>query len=130
MFNKLKTYDVKTKAGHFEIDEFRDFYIIKKKLEHPTQKGFYDPTAMVVAKKDPKLPFFPDRDFSRVFGQHLPFFFIQTGVRGRDGFLKTMRKASKDGEITIDEAVTIPILWREATRDLIPKMRFKREKKK
>lgn len=119
MFNKWRTFERETKLGKFEIDEFRDFYIVKKKLQHPSQKGFYDPKALVIAKKDRRIPFFPDQDWAYVFGQHTPFFMIDIGVKGKDkSFIKNMKKAVKDGEITIDEVYTVPVAFREVTKGL------------
>lgn len=117
MFDKIRTHEVKGALGVYEIDEFRDFYIVKKKLQHPSQKGFYDPTALVIAKKDPKFPIFPDPQFANVFGTSSPFFPIRIGVTGKKGdFLKKMRKAVKDEEIDLSEVVSPPIYTREVTR--------------
>ena len=119
MFDKVKTHEVSGALGKYEIDEFRDFYIVKKKLQHPSQKGFYDPTAFVVAKKDPKMPFFPDPQFARVFGTSSPFFPLNIGVKGnKDRFLKHMRKAVKDNEISLSEVVSPPTYTREVFKPL------------
>ena len=112
MFKKWKTHEVKGKLGVYEIDEFRDFYIVKKKLQHPSQKGFYDPMGLVIAKKDKTVPFFPDKDYARVFGTSSPFFPIHVGVKGdKKDFLTKMRKAVKDNKITISEIASPPTIW-------------------
>ena len=124
MFNKWRTFEIKTKLGNFEIDEYRDFHIVKKKLTHPKQRGFYDPTALVIAKRDRFLPFFPERDWSFVFGTTTPFFPINIGVTGKkDDFIKTMKKAVKDKKLTMSEVWSIPVSFRETTGYLKPKIK-------
>ncbi len=92
-FKKIGSYDFKTKIGVFNVEEYKSFYIVKKKLQHPSQKGFYDPTAMVVAKQG-KIPFIPQSKFGETFGWFNPFFFYYTGVEGKDHFKEEMRKIS------------------------------------
>jgi len=122
MFNKWETHELKGSLGVYEIDEFRDFYIVKKKLQYPSQKGFYDPIALVIAKRDKKLPFFPDKDFSNIFGTTSPFFPIHIGVKGdKNEFLKHMRKSVKDNKINISElwsASTLNIQFSEVVKPL------------
>jgi hypothetical protein len=120
----LKTHELKTKIGVFEVDEFRDFYLVKKKLQHPSQKGFYDPKALVIAKKDDVLPFFPDKDWVKMFGHHAPFFFYHTGIKGKDSFLESMR--SIEGEPDFGEILTVPL----ATAEVGKAFTFLKRKKK
>ena len=91
MFRKKRTYDFENKLGKFEVDEYRDFYVVRKKLTGKN-KGLYDPTSMVVAKKDTKIPIFPDRDFARVFGDYNAVMFYWTGVSGKDHFKEEMKR--------------------------------------
>lgn len=100
---KDRTHLIETKAGEFEIDEFRDFYIVKKRLSkeyRKTHKGkTYDPTALVVAKKDNIVPFLPDRDFSRTFGFQIPFFVTFIGSKGTGGIYQQLKSFRKGGDI-------------------------------
>lgn len=108
IFKKLGTYNFKNKLGKFEVEEYNNFYLVKKKLQHPSQKGFYDPTAMVVAKQG-KVPFFPKKKFGDYYGWFNPFFFYYTGVEGKDHFKEEMRNIEK-GYIPL----SVPKFWDEA----------------
>jgi len=116
MFRKLKTYELKGKLGLFEVDEYKNFFVVKKKLQEPSQKGFYDPTAFVVAKKDKDLPILPDREFVRIFGHGASFFFYHTGIRGKDHFKEEMKRIER-GVIPIGT----PRWWGEFLRLRQPK---------
>jgi hypothetical protein len=108
MFRKKKTYEFENKLGKFEVDEYRDFYVVKKKLTGKN-KGFYDPTSMVVAKKDPKMPIFPDRDFARVFGDYNAVMFYFTGIKGKDHFQDEMKRIASGEE----HLICSPLYWKE-----------------
>lgn len=90
MFKVLETHSFKNELGTFEVDVYRDFYTVKRKIK----KGIYDPTAFVVAKKDKNIPFFPDTDFTSIFGHGSSFMFFWTGKTGKDHFQETMRQVS------------------------------------
>jgi len=122
MFNKWRTFEIKTKLGNFEIDEYRDFHIVKKKLTSPKQRGFYDPTALVIAKGDRVLPFFPNQNWSYIFGTTTPFFPINIGVKGdKKDFITHMKKAVKDEKIELKELWSAPVSYRETLGYLKPK---------
>ena len=108
MFRKRKTHQLEGKLGKFEVDEYRDFYVVRKKLTGK-QKGFYDPTSMVVAKKDPKIPILPDRDFAGVFGDSNAIMFYYTGVKGKDHFKDEMKRIVSGEE----KLLGTPFFWKQ-----------------
>lgn len=114
-FRKLGTYDFSTKIGKFNVEEYDSFYLVRKRLQHPSQRGFYDPTAMVVAKQS-KVPILPVAKFGEYHGWFSPFFFYHTGVKGKDHFKEEMSNIEK-GRLPIG----VPKFWSEM---------FKLEKKR
>jgi hypothetical protein len=98
---KLDTHEFKSKRGLFEVDEYRDFWVVKKKLSKRFQKGKkkYDPIALVVAKKDETLPIFPDKEFAKTFGFHLPYFVSFIGRDGKGGIYEQLRSMRKGEDV-------------------------------
>lgn len=100
---KDSTHLLKTKSGLFEVDEFRDFYIVKKRLSKDSQKKHkgskYDPTALVIAKKDKIVPFLPDKDFAGTFGFQMPFFLSLIGTKGKGGIYEQLRLLRKGEDV-------------------------------
>lgn len=100
---KIKTHQLKSRLGKFEVDEFRDFYIVKRKLSKQAQKEgkLFDPTAIVVAKRDKTLPFFPDKEFAQTFGYASPYFLSFVGTKGEHGIYDQLRIFRKGGDVLI-----------------------------